>query len=281
MAAASLDTYRFWVRAGLAAWAVLALVFAFTDETISEALIDQESWWADFLERYGQIPGALVGIAGAAVLLRLPGRDNSERPTQSTAGIVLVMAFYSLAIATDVGGVQHGDDFNEAIAGGTFALVLVAAIVVPRLLPAEFFERFRPVARLAVALPVIAAVLTVWAIKIPWGRWTPRDILAADDPGMFSPWYIPQGINGHFAFVSGHTAFSFVVLPFVYLFTKTRRSFNIALVAALAWGVLGGLSRIVIGAHAASDALFAAGFTILWFVFLSKRYGTDRLVPTE
>jgi membrane-associated phospholipid phosphatase len=40
----------------------------------------------------------------------------------------------------------------------------------------------------------------------------------------------------------------------------------------LLWGVIGALSRVVIGAHFASDTLFGAGQTLLWFWFLKNKF---------
>ena len=72
--------------------------------------------------------------------------------------------------------------------------------------------------------------------------------------------------------MSGHTAFSFVAMTFAYWF-RTRRAFLVALGLGLAWGVLGGLSRVVIGAHWPSDTLFGGAVVVLWLVFLAGRAG--------
>ncbi|MGB9374287.1 MAG: hypothetical protein WCA82_09025, partial [Jiangellales bacterium] len=57
--------------AALAVFAGLAVLFAELDEPISQAVRTTDAGWAHVLELYGQLPGVLVGIVGAVVLLRL------------------------------------------------------------------------------------------------------------------------------------------------------------------------------------------------------------------
>lgn len=272
--------YRPWIVAGLVLWAVLAVAFFLLDEAISETLIDQGSGWAAAFELYGQVPGGLVGLVGGAVLYRLPRGSTGGRALLSNLGIFILLTYYSFGIAADLAGVQaRGDEADQVLVLALTVASMTAAVLLPAAVPVDRLERFRPAAQVAFVLPVVAAVVTVWAIKIPWGRWTPRDIIEAGEPSLFTPWFLPQGPNGHFAFISGHTAWAFVVLPLAYFFSRTHRMFDVALVLALVWGLLGALSRVVIGAHSPSDTLFAAGFTIAWFLILSRRFGADRLVP--
>jgi membrane-associated phospholipid phosphatase len=125
----------------------------------------------------------------------------------------------------------------------------------------------------ALGLPYLASVITVWAIKIPWGRWTPRDITAVGDPGLFSPWYLPQGANGHYSFVSGHTSFACAVIAIVLIVATTRRALSVGLLACLAWVVIVATSRVVLGAHYPSDTVFAAVITFLWAFLLARAIG--------
>ena len=50
---------KLWIS--VAVFLLLAVIFAFTDWQISQALYNPESGWAHFLEGYGQIPGSLLG----------------------------------------------------------------------------------------------------------------------------------------------------------------------------------------------------------------------------
>ena len=57
-----------WIS--IAVFALLAVIFAFTDWQISQALYNPESGWAHFLEGYGQLPGSLLGFISGSILLR-------------------------------------------------------------------------------------------------------------------------------------------------------------------------------------------------------------------
>ena len=136
----------------------------------------------------------------------------------------------------------------------------------------ETVSQYKNAAKVGLTLMFVAGFVTVWAIKIPWGRWTYRDILDAGNTALFTPWYLPQGNNGHHSFISGHTALSFVVIGFILFLKKGSNARNILLPVLLLWGIVGALSRVVIGAHFASDTLFGAGQTLLWFWFLKNKF---------
>ncbi len=65
---------------------------------------------------------------------------------------------------------------------------------------------------------------------------------------------------------------SMSVLPLTLLALRRSLAKIFILTLVILWGLVGMISRVVIGAHFASDVLFGAGETILWFLLLSKRY---------
>jgi membrane-associated phospholipid phosphatase len=250
------------------------------DQTLSQAARDPDAGWALLLQKYGQLPGVLVGLFGATILLRLlvPPRDG-----RAWLGLVVVSALLvlsSLQVALELGAHVAGHtDVRRALAVG--APVAVAAVLVSRALPREWATSVRPAAIVALTLPYLASVVTVWALKIPWGRWTPRDIAAAGDPSLFSPWYLPQGANGHYSFISGHTSFAFVVVALVLVLARTRRALTVGLLLCLTWGVIGAAGRVVLGAHYPSDTLAAAAITIVWAVILARLAGYHAPAPVH
>lgn len=257
---------------GLALVVLLAWLFARYDEAISQAVRNPDAGWAVVLEMYGQLPGVLTGVVGAIVLLRSALPARSVRGWIAAVVITLILAVSSLQVAMELGA-HAGGETNVRQAVAIAIPVAVAAGVVSRWLPSRWVTSGRAAAMVAVALPYLASVVTVWMIKIPWGRWTPRDVSAVGDPSLFSPWYLPQGANGHYSFVSGHTSFAFAVIALVLVAARTRRAFTVGVVGCLVWGLVVASSRVVLGAHFPSDTLFAAVITVVWAVLLARAAG--------
>ena len=247
-------------------WALLAVVFSFYDLKISIRLYDPDSAWAYMLEAYGQIPGLIVALLGGSVLLRLRGWKPGWKEILLTlfyAGFTLLAA---LVIWADLQGVQVGDEISVGWTISLGALTVTALQVLLRFIPHERLLRFEKPARVAVLLYVFAPLLTTWFFKFLWGRVTFREL--ASGYIDFTPWYLPQGYTGHRSFISGHTGFAWLVLPLTLLATKGRRAYYLVWLGVLLWGISVAVSRVVIGAHFASDVLFATGISFLWFFAL-------------
>lgn len=256
-------------------WALLAIVFAFFDLQISQAIFDPTAGWAKFLETYGQIPGGLVAFGCGAILLRLYKTQKQFGSILGLVGLYLVTFLAASMALMDAFGAQQKAHLNLPLIFG-LALVLLALVrVVLGRIPTEKLAQFKPAAKVGLTLLFAASILTVWTFKIPFGRWTFRDMLAEGGTSLFTPWYLPQGSNGHHSFFSGHAAFFFSVLPVILFFKIQTTGRKVAIMLVLLWGIVGILSRIVIGAHFASDVLFGAGETILWFILLSKWFKAD------
>jgi membrane-associated phospholipid phosphatase len=256
----------------LAVCSVLAIVFAFTDWRISQALFNPESGWAQFMEAYGQLPGSFLGLLSGSILLRIYKVEGNAKSIAGVIGLALLTAFTSFGFTADAFGAQvDTSKLSLPLLFGVAIVVVIIGQVILRQFSFEAVNQYKNAAQVGMAVMFIGGIVTVWAFKIPWGRWTYRDILEAGNAALFSPWYLPQGVNGHYSFFSGHTALSFAVLPFILFLKKEHNARNILFAALLLWGVIGGMSRIVAGAHFASDVLFGAGETLLWFwIFRNK-----------
>ena len=259
-----------WIS--IAVFALLAVIFAFTDWQISQALYNPESGWAHFLEGYGQLPGSLLGFISGSILLRTYRTEKNAKSILGIIGLSLLTALAGLSFFGDAFGAQTGADLNIALILGSAIVTLILMQVLLRRFPLETVARYKNAAKVGLALMFLAGFVTVWAIKIPWGRWTYRDILEAGNPALFTPWYLPQGSNGHHSFISGHTSLSFVVIGYIPFLKKGSSARHIVLAVLLLWGLTGAISRIVMGAHFASDTLFGAGQTLLWFWFLKNKF---------
>lgn len=261
-------------------WTVLAVLFARTDWQISQALYNPEAGWAHFMEAYGQIPGTLLGVISSAILIRLYKMDKNVRSIAGAIGLGLLALLNAFGLSADMLGAQiNPDGVNIGALLGLTLMILLLGQIVTRQFSLETISKYKNAAIAGLLLAFLGGIVTVWLFKIPWGRWTYRDILEAGNPALFTPWYLPQGNNGHHSFFSGHTALSFVVLGYLYFLKKDHPVRSILLSIFLLWGIVGGLSRIVVGAHYASDVLFGAGQTMFWYLFLNQKY--LKSLPTD
>lgn len=251
---------------------LLAVIFAFTDWQISQALYNPESGRAHFLEGYGQLPGSFLGFISGSILLRTYRTEKNAKSILGVIGLFLATAFAGLGFFGDAFGAQTGAELNIPLILGVALAALILVQVILRHFPLETVSQYKNAAKVGLMLMFVAGFVTVWAIKIPWGRWTYRDILDAGNTALFTPWYLPQGSNGHHSFISGHTALSFVAMGYILFLKKGSNTRNILLPVLLLWGIVGALSRVVIGAHFASDTLFGAGQTLLWFWLLKNKF---------
>ena len=260
-----------WIS--VAVFVVLALTFTFTDLVISQSYADPQSGWAYFLELYGQLPGVFVCFLGGSTLLALYKVEKNFKSISGVTGLFILTLFTSLMFWGDALGVQAlPEEMNPLPPLGLGFLMLLLVQVILRRLPEETLSQYKSAAKVALILIFVAGLLTVWSIKIPWGRWTFRDMLEIGDLSLFTPWYLPQGNNGHHSFISGHTALSFCVLPIVLLFRKNNRQFKIAWALALTWGIIGALSRVKIGAHFPSDVWSAESGREIRFWILQNKF---------
>lgn len=256
----------------------LAVTFGFTDFAISENFANPQSSWAHFMEAYGQLPGMLIGFFGGSILLRLTKKEKSFKSILLIIGGALLTLFMAFGFWGDLLGQQIDAEVNYLLVILLSIVLLIAVQLIFLRIPVEKMKKFKSFAVIAVLLFFLAGFVTVWGIKIPWGRWTYRDMSDAGDFSLFTPWYLPQGINGHHSFISGHTAIAFCVLPIVLLFRANKKWYTIAWVLALAWGIVSAVSRVAIGAHFASDVLFGGGETLLWFMLLKKHFLKDKIL---
>jgi len=254
----------------IAVWVVLAIVFAFTDLQISQAIYNPNAGWAKFLEAYGQVPGGLAAFGCGAILLHTYKLEKKFWSVLGLISLYLITLLAALMALMDLFGAQEKVHLNMPLIFVIALVLLAAARVVLGGVPVEKLTPYKSAAKVGLILLFVAGILTVWAFKIPWGRWTYRDMLADKGISLFTPWYLPQGNNGHNSFFSGHVAFFFSTMPIVLFFKKQTADRGVALAIVFLWGILGAMSRLVIGAHFASDVLFGSCETILWFLLLSK-----------
>jgi len=123
---------------------------------------------------------------------------------------------------------------------------------------------FAPAAVTAVS--VIAALLIQIAIKVVWGRMRMTDIVAANDPTLFTSWFVPNWFSGGHSLPSGHTMTTTQLL----LVPIWLERFQSPRGRRTTYAVIGGyialvaFSRLCVAAHFLSDVVF--GFVISFII---------------
>ena len=259
----------------LAVWSLVT----FLDLDISIAVVNQQSSWAAFLERFGEIPGLLLSV-GCLVLLtaRINPADAPSRllpyvglTTVGSFGGMYVMAALYYGLVGNWGVFeQHGTWIWMAL-----AILFVGLQEWLRRGRPEWLERLRTFSMITVGLVVLNYLLCVQVLKGVWGRVRFRELT----PGYaeFTPWYLPQGLTGHTSFPSGHAAAGWLLLSLILLVPgQARKTRAVVWALVVGWGVVVAASRVRIGAHYGSDVLFSTCTGIVLFVLLRDRIQQEK-----
>ncbi|SDD77349.1 PAP2 superfamily protein [Paenibacillus sp. UNCCL117] len=255
----------------LALWAALALWFGQRDLQISLALASPGASWARWFEIYGEHPAMLLVWTAGQLLFSaarlLPARTRLLQrllalAVQLTAGLALVHMTAGRGLGMELSALQW------ALAVLLLAAAAIAAQLALLRMPAERLTRLHRAAWLTLLL-VGGELALVHSLKSVWGRVRFRDLL----PGYtdYTAWYTPMGRTGNRSFPSSHAANSWALLLLpVYASAALARPaiLRAAWIAALLWGLATSFSRLVAGAHYASDLLVGASITILLFLLL-------------
>ncbi|NVM34562.1 MAG: phosphatase PAP2 family protein [Candidatus Lokiarchaeota archaeon] len=249
-------------------WIILALVFGFTDLEISIAVVDESSEWGIFGRGYGEVPGyGLIAIALSALI----GSYNKDIKKQKIPAYVILAIGIILFI---LGIIDNSQDL--ILDGGSISICLIAFLAITF---NKDWKKYQKISAVIIILAVINPLIFVQITKILSGRIRFRDLIV---PGYtdYTPWFLPPGpTSSGRSFPSGHTAMGFMFLPLLILVKgrKLKDPIRIILtILVLGWAIFVGLSRIVIGAHYASDVLFSAMMASVITVLLYRKYFIEK-----
>ncbi|MEE9377608.1 MAG: phosphatase PAP2 family protein [Candidatus Lokiarchaeia archaeon] len=239
-------------------WVILALVFGFTDLEISIAVVDESSEWGNFGREYGEVPSyALIAIALATFL----GSFNDNLKLQKIPAYISVIAGVLFII--------FGEDETGLYIGWSIIIPMIFYVIVTWNVD---WKNFRTLAGIISFLAIINPLVFVLLIKFLWGRVRFRDLSLSFVE--YTPWFLPQGFTGDQSFPSGHTAMGWMFLPLL-ITVKDRKNTDpikiLVYILILGWGLFVGLSRIIVGAHYASDVLFSTGFAAVTTLLLYRK----------
>ncbi|MCF4006779.1 phosphatase PAP2 family protein [Corynebacterium uropygiale] len=271
---------------------VLLIVLTWTERSISENIADQGSVFGTFFQTFGEFPPVIVACSATLMIIaavhRLLGEGSGlHKLALALFSILLALAGF-LAVLDWAGqmmsylrswqdnaakGLPIGQANNDSsstegwsnFAPGFFVAIIifiVLAIVVVTLVNKLSEEQLA-----AVIIAGLVALCVVWAaheintgMKSTWGRFRPYEVAAGK--GEFTTWLQINFPNGHRSFPSGHTeegtmmaGIAILLLPF------SKKAAKIMMWVGAIYGILMGLSRVLVAAHYPTDTVASFGLT--------------------
>jgi membrane-associated phospholipid phosphatase len=238
-------------------------------------LINKSSKWAEFFNRFGELPSNIALLVGTSILYGNRNKAKKWKNIISSTIALPFMALFSFMIC--IVPINYTYEHTEnGIPQSMFILAIVlglilfigSQIVIQKLGP----TRLKSLKRIGLLLILVTvfSILIVNVLKIIWARPRMRFIQGIDD---FKYWFQISGIsldNELKSFPSGHTANSFIMLALGFFITnlKQRKYFSIF---AILWGIGVALSRVVLGAHFLSDVTVGGAITLLLIFVLEEK----------
>lgn len=247
----------------------LAILFGIYDLDISIQFVNQHSAWAKFLEDYGMIPGLLVILSGIFIYYsHIKSKTNLWSYLQKVIFFLVGsgLTYYLFDILLN----KIASDNMIAFLVISFSINLFILVLL------HFKDQVKSIilikySKVVVGMAFFGYVIGIQVTKYLWGRVRFRELDAAFS--QFTPWYLPQGITGFDSFPSGHAATGFMLLSLLILLNNKKQWIkSLTLIVIISWGILLSTSRVVIGAHFASDVLFGSFFIILTYLILRRTF---------
>ncbi|MFX0080991.1 MAG: phosphatase PAP2 family protein [Candidatus Hodarchaeota archaeon] len=243
-------------------WVILALIFGFTDLAISKSLVDETSPWGIFGKVFGEAPG--YGLIAISLSVLIGSYENDIKKQKISAYIIIFIGLVLLLL----GLIYINQDLINDGASITISLILFVIFTFNK-----DWEPFRKISMIIVILAILNPLLFIQITKVLTGRIRFEDLA----PGFtdYTPWFLPPGpISSGRSFPSGHTGMSFMFLPLLILIKDQKWKKPVKIITTfmvLGWAIFVGLSRIVVGAHFASDVLFSAGMASVITILLYEK----------
>jgi membrane-associated phospholipid phosphatase len=153
-----------------------------------------------------------------------------------------------------------------------FDLIIIFGLVIFLILTLK--KDWKEYIRFAIVILLLTAnlILFVEITKFLCGRVRFRDLNS--NYSNYTPWFLPPGPDSNNnSFPSGHAALGWIFLPLLILIKDYKWKDPIRILISMfviGWGLFVAISRVLIGAHYASDVLFSSGAAAIITIFLYK-----------
>ena len=248
-------------------WIILAVIFGIYDLDISKTIVNQNSVWAKFLENYGMIPGLFIILSGIYIYYSfIKTKSDVWSYTQKIVFFLVSIGLIFYLFDILLGNIASDHLILFLIISFSISIIIFIVLHKANQVQSAIAIRY---AKVVVAVALFGYVIFIQGVKYFWGRVRFRELDAAFS--QFTPWYLPQGITGSDSFPSGHAAMGWMLLALLILLANKKQWMKYsAIVIIFLWGVTLALSRVVIGAHYASDVLFGSAVIIFWYLYFSR-----------
>lgn len=213
------------------------------DLPINQFLYHPQSGFGWFMEHVYVL--IMIGILPVAFIMLMSVKPNP--------GTVLLGILTCLYMAREISFYllpAYKYDQQLLLAG----ILFISLTLIMRLLPKSLRRALLPFL-LFMCFVLIGASVLVEILKNLWGRVRFRSPHGLQ---LFTPWYLPQGINGNKSFPSGHTTAASITLCLLALPQFYHRPIPVWITAvAFLSPLLMAVSRMIMGAHYLSDTTFA------------------------
>jgi len=252
----------------LLVWIILAVIFGGNDLEISKYIVNQNSGWAKFLENYGMIPGLLVILSGIYIYYSfIKTKSDVWSYTQKVVFFLVSSGLIFHLFDQLLGSIVTNHLIIFSIISFSISIIIFIVLHLKNQVQSAIAIRY---AKVVVAVAFWGYVICIQGVKYFWGRVRFRELDAAFS--QFTPWYLLQGITGSDSFPSGHAAMGWMLLALLILLAIKKQWVKYsAFIIIFLWGVVLAMSRVVIGAHYASDVLFGSFFIIITFLYFSRK----------
>lgn len=262
---------------------VLLLLFTFTDLQISLAIANKP-FYARILEVVGEIPFTVLTLSGCAMIVRFRSRESAIKKWTALLGGGVLSLLFSV-----MGGFMTWNylsdnlgDVPQILIPVIGILMAVTAVWITLKVPEE--NRSKALRYAAAALIYFLLVIFVMnSLKTIWGRMRFREM--TDPVHEFTRWYQLCGRgsfdNAYASFPSGHSMNSAgviltLLLPDLVPAWKDKQ--KLLRICTYTWCIVVGASRVLMGAHFASDVtvgiLLSFVLFELTYTLIFRRKGT-------
>ncbi|PEX82402.1 phosphatase PAP2 family protein [Bacillus cereus] len=253
-------------------FAILLCIFAFTDLQISHSLYEPTNKIALFLQAIGEIPAMFIALLSSMYLFKVRKNKGSRGYYLSGIGYGLIILLFAFIASFML--VKY-----LVISKFLIPIFMICFIAVCYMISKSWSKyddaRLRDIALIGL-LSVVIVLITFNLIKLGWGRERYRHMISIGSFEGFSKWFIPQGVaksDEFMSFPSGHSANAALVIWLSLLpeyFASLKRKKIGIWIFILIWMILVPVSRIMVGAHFASDVTVGVAISLIVFMTIKK-----------